>query len=276
MKSIKLLRNELAQRLEQEGVENSRAESDWIICRALGFNQTQLLTADSVPDSRVNEIENLIQRRLDGEPIQYILGEWDFCDLSFYVGEGVLIPRPETELIVERTVEFFADHPAPVILDLCAGSGCIGLSIAKRLPLSTVFLIEKSPVAMDYIKRNKERHKLRNCVLMQTDVLEEQPSKFLSVSAIVSNPPYIPKGELKTLQREVQREPEMALDGGDDGLVFYSAIAEFWSHGVKDILLLELGDGQYDAVAPLFISAGFEVSSLLDNAGHQRVLQAMR
>lgn len=232
-------------------------------------------------------LKSLIKRRLSGEPLQYIIGEWDFYNCNFRVGEGVLIPRPETEMLVDDTLdylkaryqdssddatsmiykviygqrvrgEYVLENTTPaMILDLCAGSGCIGISIAKNFPNCKVMAVEKSPEAFEYLKQNIALNRVKNVVPLNDDVLsgcknlvELTKGKF---DVIVSNPPYIRTDELETLQREVHFEPSMALDGGPDGLDFYRAIAERFLPLLRPggLLLMECGEDQADDIAKI-------------------------
>jgi len=233
--------------------------------------------SDIQPKAQSN-FEKLLLRRINGEPVQYILGQWDFCGLPFYVGDGVLIPRPETEILARRAIEIAREIQTPVVVDLCAGTGCIGLTVAKNIPNAKVYLVEKSPEAFTYLKRNQESLNTQNAILIQGDILTDAFSQIPKCNLILSNPPYIPKNELPALQREVQREPAMALEGGIDGLLFYRAIAEKWAKHVKPggVILLELGDGQYKDVSPMFLTQGFNVKAIPDDAGHLRVLEALQ
>jgi release factor glutamine methyltransferase len=269
------LRRRAALFLGAAGIENAAAECDWLLCAALERSQTQMLLTQSVTAREQERFNELLSRRAAGEPVQYLLGEWEFCGLPYYVGEGVLIPRPETELLAQEAVRLAAKKQSPVVLDLCAGTGCIGLTIAKRLPEARVFLVEKSPQALEYLLRNRLRLGAENAVVIHGDVLTGEGLELLPAADLLcANPPYIPTGELESLQREVKAEPPLALDGGEDGLLFYRAIAELAAKMPKPppALLLELGDGQYGAAAPLFGQLGYAVGVIEDDGGHKRVL----
>ncbi|MBQ6267470.1 MAG: peptide chain release factor N(5)-glutamine methyltransferase [Clostridia bacterium] len=239
-------------RLAQAGIDNSAAEARWLLESAAGCTQTEILLSDApVASAAADTYAALLERRIAGAPVQYLLGEWEFCGFSFAVGEGVLIPRPETELLVEFAVQLLAAHPAPVIFDLCAGTGCVGLSAAKLLPHARVYLLEKEPDAFVYLEENRRRLDVENAVLLQGDLFDG-PAAFSLPRAdlLLSNPPYIASAELPALQREVRREPASALDGGADGLDFYRAIAKDWLP-LCDAAALECGETQTDAVANL-------------------------
>ncbi len=170
-----------------------------------------------------------INRRISGEPLQYIIGKWDFYKSSFFVGEGVLIPRPETEELVDRCIDLIKMNNFTVVYDLCAGSGCIGLSIAAECPDVTCYLFELYDRAYNYAQKNLNEMKLPNVKLIKHDVLMKYVDQLPCADLIVSNPPYIESSEICELQNEVLREPITALDGGEDGLIFYRAIFENWN-----------------------------------------------
>ena len=214
-------------------------------------------------------------RRAAGEPLQYLLGTWDFLTLTLEVGDGVLIPRPETELLCETVAEYLQRYTYPRVLDLCAGSGCVGLGIASLCPTATVTAVEKSDKAIAYLQRNIRRYPSLSVTAIQADVLKNVPPYPAIFDAIVSNPPYIPASDLAGLQREVQHEPKMALDGGKDGLIFYRAIAERWVSYLRKggILAVEIGIGQAEDVCRLFAEAGLKkVHTLSDFADIPRVV----
>ncbi len=188
------------------------------------------------------ELERILSRLKTGEPLQYVLGKWDFYESEFYVGKGVLIPRPETEELVDRVIKYAEGLSNPVIIDLCSGSGCIGLSIAKKLKTSKVYCIEKSADAFEYLKKNAEG--INNAVIINDDIFNN--IDIPQADIIVSNPPYIKSADIAALQKEVLFEPEMALDGGEDGLIFYRLINDKWSFKLKKdgALFLEIGNEQ--------------------------------
>ena len=225
--------------------------------------------------------ETMANRRLSGEPIQYILGEWDFMDFKFKVGEGVLIPRPETEILVECVLERIKDIAEPVVYDLCAGSGCIGLSIKKLRPDAKVYLVEKSENALKYLRKNAENlcSELAGTTVIQGDILNvEEFSDLPEADAIVSNPPYIRSDEIASLQSEVLLEPHMALDGGTDGLVFYRCLVNDWSVKLKDksFMAFECGEDQAEDICGLFNEISFDNEIINDYNNIQRIVIGRR
>lgn len=215
-------------------------------------------------------IDAVLSRRIGGEPLQYILGEWEFYDLPFYVGEGVLIPRPDTETLAEFAIDK-AGTEEITCMDLCSGSGCLAITVDKHCPNATVFAMELSDEAFSYLEKNIERN-ASSVRAVKGDVLEDDFGEF---DLIISNPPYIKTKDLDILQKEVQREPRMALDGGEDGLSFYRKIAEIWVPHLKrgGTLAVEIGIGQGDDVKKLLEKAGLEnIGSLNDLSGIERVV----
>lgn len=216
------------------------------------------------------ELNAVLKRRIDGEPLQYILGEWEFYDLPFFVGEGVLIPRPDTETLAEFAIDR-AGTEEIACMDLCSGSGCLAITVDKHCPNATVYAMEKSDAAYSYLEKNIERNE-SSVRAIKGDVLEDN---FGEYDLIISNPPYIKSADLETLQKEVKREPKMALDGGDDGLVFYRKIAEKWVPHLKSggTLAVEIGIGQGDDVKAIFKAAGLKnIGSRNDLSGIERVV----
>ncbi|MCH5190857.1 MAG: peptide chain release factor N(5)-glutamine methyltransferase [Oscillospiraceae bacterium] len=230
-------------------------EAQCIFEDLLDFDKSKVLLSDfDVSRSDIDIVNNAINRRKFGEPLQYILGKWDFYDRTFFVGKGVLIPRPETELLVDFALEKLVNIKEPVIYDLCAGSGCIGLTVAYHIKNSTVFLFEKEKAAFEYLKRNKDKYDIQNAVLINDDIFTVDLSKYPQADMVLSNPPYIKTDEIEDLQKEVHFEPKTALDGGEDGLLFYRCIAERWTDKVKSggHIAMECGEEQYDDIIRIF------------------------
>ena len=179
------------------------------------------------------------------EPLQYILGHWEFDGMDLHVGEGVLVPREDTMALVETACRWLSDRPFPRILDLCAGSGAVGLAMARRIPSASVVCVEKSPDALPYLRRNIEAFGQGRVACIEGDVLQSPSSCGIigKFDGIVSNPPYIPRSDIDGLAWEVQCEPRMALDGGVDGLDFYRVICGLWKPLVKDggLIAFEMG-----------------------------------
>ncbi len=218
----------------------------------------------TLPES---EWQSATARVISGEPLQYVLGIWEFYGLPFYVGKGVLIPRPDTETLVDEALKF-ANNTTNV-LDLCSGSGAIAIAVEK-LSGAKVTAVEKYPEALNYLSQNK---KLNNSEIeiVEADIFSLLPNKKFDL--ILSNPPYIKSADLPFLQKQVQFEPTSALDGGKDGLTFYKGIIDFIPNlnpGGK--IMVEVGYDIVNEVKDLFISAGLTVTSAKDLSGTERVI----
>lgn len=263
--------------LKQSGCGNASFDAMCLLEKVTELNKTQLFLYDSkkVSIDKEQAYKILIERRCNREPLQYIIGKWAFMGLDFHVGPGCLIPRCETEGLVEAAVKHIKDTTETVVLDLCAGTGCIGISIANACPSATVFMIEKSDHAFNYLIRNLNERRLNNAFALRGDIFDGFFSFDLPVpDVIVSNPPYIPTDEIETLQEEVLYEPADALDGGVDGLDFYKTIFNLWLPYLdKDgMLAVECGDNQAELVSNLFSKPVKEKYCMLDNNRIKRIV----
>ncbi len=241
--------------LEKAGVENFRNEARWIFESVFENGREILLFGlkSEADSSKSESFMSKINERVKGRPLQYILGSWDFYGETFAVGEGVLTPRPETEMLVDFALEFLKDKKNPVVFDLCAGSGCIGLTVALNVPSAKVFLLEKSDKAFAYLSENKSRLTCSNAELISGDLFNGfSEFDIPDPDLILSNPPYIESQEIPALQKEVLCEPIMALDGGKDGYDFYRAIADKWLPNCKGAIAVECGEGQAQIISELF------------------------
>lgn len=256
-------------------------DAQQLISYCFGYNKTQLLmnSGSAVDEVKLIHFVDCVKRRANHEPLQYIIGMWDFYKYSFKVGKGVLIPRPETELLVDFALEETKKNDYKVIFDLCCGSGCVGLSVAKMLPDVNVFCVDISDDALEYTRKNKELLGRHNVTVVKSDVLES--TGFVGLprpDIILSNPPYIRSDEIAQLQSEVQFEPSLALDGGEDGLVFYRALSELWYPLInKDgYIAMECGEDQTEDVLSLFIEKADKGRIVTDTFGNQRVVIVKR
>ena len=211
----------------------------------------------NLSESDIAAFRILAARRMLREPLQYILEEAPFYGAFFYVDEHVLIPRPETEMLCSWALELLQSVSSPSVLDLCSGSGCIGLTVGRLRPDAEIVLADVSESAMKVAAINQRRLGIRNIRMMRGDLWEAVNG--FRFHAILSNPPYIPAEDCRRLQEEVRREPILALDGGADGLAFYRRIcADALRHLYADgFLLMEVGAGQEGPVRELMIQAGF-------------------
>ena len=267
--------------LRKAGVEMAQLEARELVCYAADKTREQCfrdatLYASSAVEQRVKE---LIDRRLAGEPVAYIIGEWEFFGLTLDVTRDVLIPRPDTELLAERAIELVqAAGEGARVLDLCAGSGCIGLAVAKNAPNCRAVLADISEAALRICKSNVRRCGLNARVTSLLANALEAPSPALwDFDVIVSNPPYIPSGDIPGLDVSVKDyEPLTALDGGEDGLDFYRAIASKWKDALRlgGSLIFEVGIHQAPDVEQILAENGFEdIRSTEDGGGIWRMVE---
>ena len=245
----------LSSTLADGGIEDAEADARLLAEFVCGIKRERWFIdrSKTVSNEALEKAEKLAEKRISGIPVQYLLEKWSFCGREFSVGEGVLIPRPETEELAAATLSRMNGLRNPVVFDLCAGTGCIGLSIGAERPDSSVYLFEKSPEAMNYLKANVKELKSEANVI-GCDIFNGCPGGLPRPDVIVSNPPYIPSDELQLLQREVQKEPFAALDGGKDGLDFYRCIAENWIPllNAGGFAAVECGESQAEEIAGIF------------------------
>lgn len=252
---------------EKNGIENSGNESRWLLESV--DDGYMLKLRDEMPAEDADEFFELAERRICGEPLQYLIGQWEFYGYEYYVGKGVLIPRPETEMLVDFAKEYLKGKNSPVVLDLCAGTGCVGLSVAKEIPESTVYLVEKYDGAFAYLERNAQA--VKNARPVKGDIFENLD--LPKADLILSNPPYIKSDEIAALQREVHFEPETALDGGKDGLIFYRRIAQLLCETECECVAVECGEEQAEDIKKIF--SGMEITkSVKDFNGFERIVIA--
>ena len=263
--------------LMDSGIETAKTDAVHILLSLCNISKTQylLLQQEVVPENIVPEYYELIKKRSCRIPLQYVLGQTDFLGHSFSVGHGVLIPRPETEELANLCAERIRKNKYHNVFDLCAGSGCIGVSLALLCPFVQVWLIEKCDEALHYLKKNVPFSVSDRVHIVQADIFTYDPSLLPQPDMIVSNPPYIPSHEIGELQTEVQMEPRSALDGGDDGLVFYRCIAERWASCIRigGFLALECGETQTNDVKNMLTDAN-SISELKDMYGLYRFVTA--
>ena len=244
------------------GVDSPENDARELIAHFLGENRMALASAEAhdVSDSKRLAVIEAAKKRAGGYPLQYILGSWSFMGIDLDVCEGVLIPRDDTEVCVRECMALLSQRHGPFrIIDLCSGSGAIALALSAYYPDAEITAAELSETAFSVLCRNIEKNGASNVRAVKEDILtcaDIFPDG--SFDAIISNPPYIPSSELQTLQREVQSEPAMALDGGADGLDFYRAIASLWVRKLKQggIIALEIGEEQSGSVCELLENNG--------------------
>lgn len=248
-----------------------------IIFFVTGLNsQEQLLNyKKELTDNEENKVKDILFKRINGYPLQYILGKWTFMGRDFSLGEGVLIPRDDTEVVVLSVIPYLEQNKNLRIIDLCSGSGIIAVTLKCMFPKCEVHALELSEKALPYLKRNIESL-APDVILHQGDLnllCECFEDNYFDL--VISNPPYIQSEVIPTLQTEVQKEPKMALDGGTDGLDFYRSITQKWSNKLKPggMMAFELGEGQFDMVKAMMKEKGFEnISEYKDLGNIQRAI----
>lgn len=259
---------------ERAGVDSPAFEASVLLEDLLSLPRRPEISAPEkeLSPSEEEKILSAAEKRCAGYPLQYLIGSWEFFGRKFLVGEGVLIPRPETELLCEFVLRRFSRSIPPEIIDLCSGSGCIAVTLANELPGAKVTAVELYEEAFSYLERNNSLHGNRVKTL-RADALVP----FGKFDCIVSNPPYITDEEMKTLQKEVTFEPETALSDGGDGLSFYRAIAKNWFPHVNEggVIAFEIGDTQGEAVRDILLENGWsDVRIMQDYEGRERVVTA--
>ncbi|MGO5022543.1 peptide chain release factor N(5)-glutamine methyltransferase [Lawsonibacter sp. LCP25S3_G6] len=268
-------------RLRKAGVDNAQMEAREIVCYAADKSREQLYRDMSLYVSAELErrVDELVQRRLAGEPVAYIIGEWEFYGLPMDVSHDVLIPRMDTEVLAERGIlKARESGEGARVLDLCAGSGCVGLAVAANAPQCRVVLGELSEGALRVCKQNVRRNELNARVTcLSVNAMEPPSSTLWDFDVIVCNPPYIPTGDIAQLDISVRDyEPHMALDGGEDGLDFYRFIAAKWKSALRlgGTLIFEVGIGQAPQVEEILAQNGFEdIKTTADTQGIWRVVE---
>ena len=265
---------DICMKLKSFGIEEYRREAALILSHFFGVSPAEL------PFCRDRDFFSAglvaaLKCREKRYPLQYVLGEWQFCTETYSVGPGCLIPRPETEQLVLDAVDALPENA--VFLDLCTGSGCIALSVLKRRPDCRAVAVDISEEALFYAKKNAKALGLEERIEFKTcDVLSESAPEIIcggeKVSAILSNPPYIPDSDIDALEPELAFEPRIALDGGDDGLDFYRTIVKSFKNSLADggFILFEIGSGQSGDLKRIASENGFEASVGYDLSGHDR------
>ena len=266
--------------LRESGIESYNLEARLLVATAAGKTTQELLrdlplyTTAEMAD----KVAALTERRIKGEPVAYITGAWEFYGLPMIITTDVLIPRMDTELLVDTAKELLNGRKMDArILDLCCGSGCITCAVGHELPATRLVAVDISANALEICRRNIAANRLSSrAICMQADATSSPPMSMGQFDMILSNPPYIRSADLKKLDRSVRDyEPSWALDGGKDGLRFYKAIIKYWKALIRPggYLLFEVGEGQGESVKEMMLTGGFRsVGSKLDTLGVERVI----
>lgn len=263
--------------LTEAGFEAPAFEALCLTEKVFGFNRLALITKGEetvASEEKLVVLAELTEKRLNHEPLQYLLGKWSFMGIDLLVGEGLLVPRDDTEVVTSLCIDYLSCKESPNVIDLCAGSGAISLALEKYANCK-VTAVELSDKAFSYLTQNI---KLNNSAVnaLNGDIFEcHKDIADNSLDLIVSNPPYIKTADIASLQKEVQHEPAMALDGGESGLDFYRRIVPLWKSKLKagGALAFELGEGQYDEVSRILADNGFGgITESIDFGGIQRAI----
>lgn len=264
--------------LRERGITPPRLEAELLIGHALGLSRMQLYLAHDRPmaDEELARVRELVRRRGDREPMAYILGSAGFHAIDLHVEPGVLVPRPDTEALVDAALEWLgpAGESPLFVADVGSGTGAVGLAIAQARPDVRLYAIDVSPIALALTRKNVKALGLDARVgVLEGSLLDPVPTGR-TIDWVVSNPPYIPSREIDTLMPEVSRwEPRLALDGGPDGLDVYRALVPAARRRARRGLLLEVGHDQSGLVSDLLRKSGFvDVRTWTDLGGHQRVV----
>ncbi len=249
--------------LSEADIESPLYDTYCLCSHFLNADRIRLISsADTDPPLQDQEkFINAVNKRSCGYPLQYILGKWSFMDRDYIIGEGVLIPRDDTEVCVRECIKALKGTDSPRIADLCSGSGIIAITLAKSFPQSKVLAMDVSDKALDFLRTNIELNSADNVEPIKCDILKDYemfpPDSF---DAVISNPPYIMSHVISKLQPELQYEPRLALDGGEDGLVFYRSIARNWITRLKKngFICVEIGEEQAEEVTSLFTENGID------------------
>ena len=269
---VKEVFDKIVKLFDEAGVDSPAFEASVMLEDILDLpRQAEIFATETVLNHEQKEkILAAAEKRAEGYPLQYIIGSWEFFGRKFFVGEGVLIPRPETELLCETVLKYFSRSMPPKIVDLCSGSGCIAITLAKEINGADVTAVELYKEAFGYLECNNNLH--GNCV---KTALRDALEPFGTFDCVVSNPPYITGEEMEELQTEVTHEPKTALFGGSDGLDFYRAIAKNWYGHINSggLLAFEIGDTQGDSVLKILEDNGYKNCGVLkDYEGRDRVV----
>ena len=261
--------------LFDNNIENADFESKKLFCKVFGKEPVYFDVSSEADEEKCKLLDALIKRRISGEPLQYILEEWEFYSLPIKVGKGVLIPRQDTEALVDEAIKIYNERQNLTVIDLCSGSGCVGLALEKNLNLKDLILVEKSENAINYLKQNVLLNNSK-AEILTGDVLDNGIADSLpTADLIVSNPPYLNSDDMKKLQKEVEFEPETALYGGDDGLDFYRGLSRLYKNRLKigGCLMFEVGINQDWQVSEILIANGYKnIRVRKDLCGVNRVI----
>lgn len=269
---IKDLLKDTINRLNKIEIQEAANKARRLLAFTLNVSKEYLIihNEDEIEPNKLEVYNKYIEQIIEGFPIQYIIGKQEFMGINFFVNENVLIPQPDTEILVEKVLEILKNYTEPKVLDLCTGSGAIAISISKYANKAQVFASDISKAALEVAKINDKYNQVK---FIYSNLFQNIQEKF---DVIVSNPPYIKTDEIKTLDKDVQNEPHLALDGGKDGLDFYKLIIEQAHKYLKKdgYLCLEIGDDQKNNIVSLIKNNGHytQIKTFKDLSKNDRVI----
>lgn len=275
MVNIKCLRKQAVSELEAVGNDSPKADIDLILLKLLGLTKTEIVCGEKILDDSKKEIFDAAMTRLKkGEPVQYIIGECEFMSLLFAVNSATLIPRADTEILVEEIIRLYDKDREINILDIGSGSGCIAVSLAYYLKKAQVWATDISQKALEVATENSKTAGVSERVkFIRHNIMEGFPQINEEMDVIVSNPPYIPQKDCLGLDKKVKEfEPMNALDGGEDGLDFYRQITDIAKLKTDGVLAFEVGINQAEQVAKIMEKRFFEIKIIKDLSGIDRVV----
>ena len=266
--------------LRDHGIEGYTLEARLLVATAAGKTTQELLRDLSLytTPEMADRVADLTGRRISGEPVAYITGAWEFYGLPMIITPDVLIPRMDTELLVDTAKELLNGRKMDArVLDRCCGSGCIACAVGHELPAARIVAVDLSAKALEVARRNIAINRLSSrAICMQADATASPPMSMGQFDMIISNPPYVRSADMRRLDRSVRDfEPSWALDGGKDGLKFYKSIIKYWKALLRPggYLLFEVGEGQAESVREMLLAGGFRsVGSKTDTLGVERVI----
>ena len=272
--------NTTKQKLQKKGIEDYVFEAKQIIKHITGLSATEILTQynKKLSGFQENNLIALIHQREVRYPLQYIFGKWSFYGSEFFVGPGVLIPRADTETLIDVALDYLKQTENAKILDLCSGSGCIGITLAKENEDSTVWLLEKYDEALFYLNKNIKLNGCENTEALKGDVLKGDLNDG-EYDLIVSNPPYVRESEMADVSPETKFEPETALIALDDGLEFYKAIVKNYTKSLKKggMMIFEFGINEAEKIAEIMKTEGYSnIEIKNDLNGKERVIKGIK
>ena len=242
---------------KSKAFENPKQEIEWLLCDLLGLKRIDLYVKfeDKINNSKLNKLKSWIKRRVKREPLQYITGETEFYGLKFKTTPQALIPRPETERLVDLTLLSIGNNSDLKLLEIGAGSGCVSIAISNKKPMVNILSLDVSKDALELAETNAELNNCKNIKFLEMDFLNDVPNEKFDI--LISNPPYIPEKEIKNIMPEVKNyEPRIALTDNGDGLTFYHRIAKKAKTLINPngFILLEVGLGEHPQNCLLYTS----------------------